>query len=272
MTQPKLSIITINRNNVRGLSHTIASVVAQTSQQFEYLIIDGNSTDGSKEEILRNEKHLAFWCSEPDKGIYHAMNKGIQRARGEYLLFLNSGDILLDKDTIVQVIPALDGTQLVYGNLVFKGKDTEITQPYPDVLGIDYLFYQSLGHPASFIQKELFKNTPYSEDLKIVSDWEFFLKKIIIEKVSYRHIDQTISVFDMNGISSTNQELCKKECEEVLHRIFPGSMYDYIKEYVEMRRNILFPLFKELQRTQKLQHRVKPLLSLIIKVNRLFKK
>lgn len=163
MTQPKLSIITINRNNVRGLSHTIASVVAQTSQQFEYLIIDGNSTDGSKEEILRNEKHLAFWCSEPDKGIYHAMNKGIQRARGEYLLFLNSGDILLDKDTIAQVIPALDGTQLVYGNLVFKGKDTEITQPYPDVLGIDYLFYQSLGHPASFIQKELFKNTPYSE-------------------------------------------------------------------------------------------------------------
>ena len=97
MTQPKLSIITINRNNVRGLSHTIASVVAQTSQQFEYLIIDGNSTDGSKEEILRNEKHLAFWSSEPDKGIYHAMNKGIQRARGEYLLFLNSGDILLDK-------------------------------------------------------------------------------------------------------------------------------------------------------------------------------
>lgn len=272
MAQPKLSIITINRNNVCGLSHTIASVVSQSYRQFEYLIIDGDSNDGSKEEILKNKEHLAFWCSEPDKGIYHAMNKGIQKAQGEYLLFLNSGDVLQDRDTIAQVIPSLDGTNLIYGNLIFKGKDTEITQPYPDVLDIDYLYYRSLGHPASFIQKELFKNTPYSEDLKIVSDWEFFLKKIIIEQASYRHINQVISIFDMNGISSTHHDLCEKEREEVLHRVFQGNMYKYMKEYIEMRHNTLFPLFKELQHTQKLQYRVKPLLSLIIKINRLFKK
>ncbi|MBN2836753.1 MAG: glycosyltransferase, partial [Candidatus Delongbacteria bacterium] len=96
----KLSVITINRNDVLGLQNTTDSVLSQTSFDFEYIIIDGASTDGSKELIERlaiNDKRLTYWCSELDSGIYHAMNKGITQAKGEYLLFLNSGDYFCDE-------------------------------------------------------------------------------------------------------------------------------------------------------------------------------
>ena len=110
----KLSIITINRNNAAGLRKTIESVVSQTYTDFEYIIIDGASTDGSVEVIKEYAEatlpcgeglgERLYWVSEPDKGIYNAMNKGILKAQGEYLLFLNSGDWLVDKDVIKSFI------------------------------------------------------------------------------------------------------------------------------------------------------------------------
>ena len=100
----KLSIITINFNNKDGLKRTIESVISQKFQEFEWIIIDGGSSDGSKlliEEVARNNKKLvSYWCSEPDGGIYPAMNKGIDKAKGEYILFLNSGDTLHNKNVL----------------------------------------------------------------------------------------------------------------------------------------------------------------------------
>ena len=88
----KLSIITVNLNNLEGLKKTYESVVCQTFTDYEWLVIDGGSTDGSREFIEEHQDKFAYWCSEPDKGIYNAMNKGIVRAKGEYLNFMNSGD------------------------------------------------------------------------------------------------------------------------------------------------------------------------------------
>ena len=96
----KLSIITINYNNQEGLKKTIESVVSQTMRDFEWIVIDGGSTDGGKEIIEQNKQCLDYWCSEPDKGIYHAMNKGIRASHGDYLMFLNSGDSLYDNKVI----------------------------------------------------------------------------------------------------------------------------------------------------------------------------
>ena len=90
----KLSIITINYNNLEGLKRTVESVINQTSKEFEYIVIDGGSNDGSGAYIESKSEHIDYWVSEPDKGIYNAMNKGIAKASGEYLLFLNSGDHL----------------------------------------------------------------------------------------------------------------------------------------------------------------------------------
>src|SRR4051812_22804100 len=101
---PRLSIITINYNNVSGLRKTVESVVNQTSQDFEYIVIDGGSTDGSVDVLKQYAKKIKYWISEPDKGIYNAQNKGILKATGEYCHFINSGDYLVKNDVIEKML------------------------------------------------------------------------------------------------------------------------------------------------------------------------
>ncbi len=113
----KLSIITVNFNNATGLQKTFDSVFEQTFKDFEYIIVDGGSTDGSEEIIERNRDKINYWVSEKDKGVYHAMNKGMAKASGDYLLFLNSGDHFKDENILLEVMPELDGTGIVYGNI-----------------------------------------------------------------------------------------------------------------------------------------------------------
>ena len=88
----KYSIITINYNHIEGLKRTIDSVISQTSSNYEYIIIDGGSTDGSVNIIKEYKEHLVYWISEKDNGVYHAMNKGVAQAQGDYCIFMNSGD------------------------------------------------------------------------------------------------------------------------------------------------------------------------------------
>lgn len=118
----KLSIITINRNNCAGLSRTMDSVIRQTCKDFEWILIDGASTDGSVDLIRQNKQHITYWVSEPDKGIYNAMNKGLQQAHGEYCLFLNSGDWLAQNSTIAEVLPILSGDIFVARSLYHNGQ------------------------------------------------------------------------------------------------------------------------------------------------------
>jgi acetyltransferase-like isoleucine patch superfamily enzyme len=132
----KLSIITINRNNAAGLRKTIESVVSQTYTDFEYIIIDGASTDDSVNIIKEYAEatlpcgeglgERLYWVSEPDKGIYNAMNKGILKANGEYCLFLNSGDWLYDNDVLNDVFSISPTEDIVYGNDVFIGANVTI--------------------------------------------------------------------------------------------------------------------------------------------------
>ena len=113
----KVSIITINFNNSKGLERTFKSVFEQTFQNFEYIVIDGQSIDGSKDLIKANSNKIAYWISEKDHGVYQAMNKGIQQASGEYVLFLNSGDHFTHERILEQTSKELDGTGIVYGNI-----------------------------------------------------------------------------------------------------------------------------------------------------------
>jgi glycosyltransferase involved in cell wall biosynthesis len=111
----KLSIITINYNNSIGLKKTIESVVSQSCSEFEFIVIDGGSQDVSKEIIELHQSKINYWVSEKDKGIYHAMNKGIRASSGEYILFLNSGDVLLDDVEILnKVVLNLNQKALYY--------------------------------------------------------------------------------------------------------------------------------------------------------------
>src|ERR1051325_2276261 len=127
----KLSIITINYNNKAGLEKTIASVVSSVSDQVELIVVDGNSTDGSKDVLRKYADKIAVSISEPDRGIYDAQNKGASEAKGNYLLFLNGGDILYSEETISQLLSATaTGKGIIYGNSeIINSKGKEILRP-----------------------------------------------------------------------------------------------------------------------------------------------
>ena len=196
MVNTYLSIITINFNNCIGLLKTMESVINNQFNNFEYIVIDGGSTDGSKEVIEKYEAKINYWVSEKDAGIYNAMNKGIAKATGEYLLFLNSGDYLKNDTVIKSFFVKKISTDIIYGNLEMGGRLIK----YPSKLDFTFFFRDSIPHPATFIKRNLFdKYGRYNEQNKIVSDWEFFLNSVVIHKCSYTKIEETITVYDING-------------------------------------------------------------------------
>jgi len=200
---PKISIITINYNNLDGLKRTIESVVNQTWKEFEYIVIDGGSTDGSFAYIESQTKDIDYWVSEPDKGIYNAMNKGIARAKGDYLIFLNSGDHFVDDKALAENNKFLEGKDIIYFNLQVVDKNKKFIKTYPEELPFSYFVKDTLPHPAAFIKATLFNTVGlYDENIKIVSDWKFFIESVCKFNCSYERINQTLSTFYLDGLSS----------------------------------------------------------------------
>ena len=224
-----LSIITVNLNNASGLQKTIESVISQTFIDYEYIIIDGGSTDGSVEVIKQYENKISYWVSEPDKGIYNAMNKGIRKAKGEYIIFMNSGDCFAS-DVLIKVYNQLT-SDIVCGNATLtlnNGKKWVFDSPKSNDLSLYRFFYSSLPHQASFFKKILFQNNLYNENYKIVSDWEFFIKRLIFDNCSYHHIDTLIADTEPGGISSNRTPNHEEERLRVLEQLLPSRI---IKDY-----------------------------------------
>ena len=214
----KLSIITINYNNQIGLEKTIESVVSQTFSNYEYIVIDGGSSDNSVEVIKNYHDKINYWISEKDAGIYDAMNKGIRKAKGEYCLFLNSGDYLIDETIISKVFSGNNTESILYGNmLVDIGNNNLKEEKLPKTLTLPFLFKHNIWHPATFIKKELFdKFGLYNEKYKIAADYDFFFLAIAIEKVTNIYIPLSIVVYNLGGISSNPKNLGIIEKERCL--------------------------------------------------------
>lgn len=219
----KLSVITINYNNCDGLRKTIESVVNQTCNAFEYIIIDGCSTDGSVDVIKEYADKIDYWVSEVDNGCYHAMNKGIKVATGEYVIFMNSGDYFYSNEIIADFVASNPTEDVLCGDMFLSLGCVNVV---PEKLTFRYFFEGSLPHQACFIKTSVQKKHPYNENLKIVSDWEFFLKTLILNNGSYRKINKIISFFDFNGISSSNQELHLKERKLIIQNLFPSRILE----------------------------------------------
>ena len=226
-----LSIITINYNNNEGLKKTLESVRHQSFDGYEHIVIDGDSNDGSKQLLEEYQSEKCIVQSEPDSGIYNAMNKGIRKAKGDYLLFLNSGDVFSDENTLGDMHPYLDGKHaLVYGDITFDKGDEQNTFTYPDVLDFEFFMNRSLGHPATFIKRSLFDEIGlYDESMKICSDWSFFILAVCKQGVSYKHVNRVIAVFEMLGVSNDpeNQALIETEKQQVLEAHFGHLMREY---------------------------------------------
>ena len=214
----RYSIITINYNDKEGLSRTIKSVINQTSKDFEYIVIDGGSTDGSVDIIKQNANHIDYWVSEKDKGVYNAMNKGIAQAKGDYLVFMNSGDCFHMPDVLTLMS---DYQEDIICGKVFKGNTTIPSGHYKPTITLVDLMRGSLPHQAIFIKRELMLKHPYDEHYKILSDWKFCLEAIVFDNCSFRNSDVIVADYDITGISSNSHGLLPKEREIILNEMFP---------------------------------------------------
>lgn len=225
----KVSIITINYNNKIGLERTIKSVQNQTFSNYEHIIIDGNSTDGGKCIIEENKTCFSHYVSEPDTGIYNAMNKGIKVAKGEYLFFLNSGDDLVNENALTEVVKYLTEEDFVYFNINRVQNNTSKVKEVPSIMSFFYLHNDTIPHQSIFIKNELFNTVGlYDENLKIVSDWKFIITALIKFNASYKHINKVFSNFYEGGISSSKGsfEAMEKERKLVLNEEFPILLND----------------------------------------------
>lgn len=229
----KLSIVTVNRNNAAGLKKTIGSVIAQTYENFEFIIIDGASSDESIDIINGHSGRLSYWISEPDNGTYHAMNKGITASRGEYCLFLNSGDYLVDNKVLENIFNQNIIADVISGDILKIRPNNKFRRvSSPETISLHKLCIQSLPHQGTLISRSLFEEIGYyTESYRIVSDWEFFLKALVINEKSYQHINVDFSYFKIGGISSTkeNFKLAREESYDCLKRNFPKCVDDLME-------------------------------------------
>lgn len=241
MKEKKISIITINRNNVAGLELTMQSVLSQTYQNVEYVVVDGASTDGSVDVIKRFVNQFGErmkWVSEPDTGIYNAMNKGIRMATGVYLQFLNSGDYLTADDVTERMLAELErqgNPLMLYGNIIkcFPDGRKMLDKSFRggQITMLD-MYLKSMNHNATYIHRDLFeKYGLYDEGLKIASDWKWFLQVIVLEGCQPNYTDINILMFDMTGISSTGQDISWQEREAVLAAVLPESVLEDYRSY-----------------------------------------
>lgn len=250
----KLTIITINLNNATGLQKTISSVLAQTYTDFEYLIIDGDSTDGSNEIIAKlvKDQSRVTVLSEKDSGIYSAMNKGIRLAKGEYIHFLNSGDWLVNStvvETMLKELERLNDPDILVGNKIIVRPNGKMRKCQNTIKTVSvYTFYRgTIEHTSAYIRLGLFNEYgTYDESLKIVSDWKWYFQAVGLGHAKVAFTDSYVSCFDTTGISSSNKLLEKAERRQVLGQLLPaGVLADYDRlsfDIVQMERLKRYPL------------------------------
>ncbi|WP_198174942.1 glycosyltransferase family 2 protein [Spirosoma arboris] len=218
----KLSIITINYNNAQGLRKTIESVVSQENPDYEYIVIDGNSTDDSVVVIEQYADQITYWASESNRGIYGNMNQGIQEATGEYCLFLNSGDWLVP-GALNRILPLCKNFDIFYCNTYLSYTITRTKElRYPKELTLFSFYKRNINHQSTLIKTSLFDTYGlYNEKNRVHSDYEFWIKAIIMGNCSCKHLDDFLAYYDMNGISSKPNPSSQAELLKILNTYVP---------------------------------------------------
>lgn len=215
----KITVITINYNNLQRLRRTIPSVLSQTFTDYEYVVVDGGSTDGSK-EYIESQKGIDQWVSEKDGGIYNAMNKAVGMASGEYCIFMNSGDHFFSSRSLEDAAAELDGTDYCTGQTVVVDDDYVSLCLPPQQMSSYFIKGTSLQHQSSFIKTSLLREHPYDETLKIVADWAHFLEWWTKGECSYKALTTIVATYYLDGYSAQNVDLLNKERTQVITRLF----------------------------------------------------
>ncbi len=257
----KLSIITVNFNDADGLERTIKSVITQTFQDYEFIVIDGGSTDNSVNIIKKYENHIDYWISELDGGIYAGMNKGLRRAKGDYINFMNGGDCYHSDDVLDKIFNLNINTDIITG--LHNGS------PHPNVgeegVTLLSLYTGAIDHQASFIKRDLALRHPYDEKYKIVSDWKFFIEALILDNCSFYYTKIIVVDVDMNGISNTNIKLDRQERESVLRELFPERILEDYRLLASIHPDFL-KIAPRISKSQKIRKSILKLVSPILKI------
>lgn len=243
----KITVVTVNYNNKIGLERTIKSVSEQDYPDKQFLIIDGGSNDGSLDVILSHESAIDYYCSEKDNGVFHAMNKSLDKASGEYIIFMNSGDIFHESDSLRALAAgAAQKPDFVYGDIFFEDENGKRTrQNFPDNLSFSFLFKKFLPHQATLTRSQLLKEKGgYDLSYKITADSVFIKREIALFGASYIHVDAVIAVCELGGLSTDDErfgELRRSEKQRFWDSDFALFKDDYIR---------LFELEQELSKKQ----------------------
>lgn len=235
------SVITVCRNEADKIGATCDSIVSQSCRDFEWIVIDGGSTDGTLNVLEKYRNRIAVLVSEPDDGIYNAMNKGVSRATGQYVVFMNGGDCFSDSQ-VLETVSNAQQADIIYGDLLFDGSSASV-KAYPDVLPTGYLLKNMLPHQASFIRRTMFeKYGLHDESYQIAGDYEMFARLLEKNRVSYCHVPKVLALFDDEGISKNPEQrmLRKLENHRVRKQYFPRYRFSLkgVKEEVRSRRKV----------------------------------
>ena len=236
----KLSIITINYNNLEGLRKTIQSVLSQSFRDFEWIIVDGGSTDGSIDLLKQYQSNFTWWCSEKDNGVYNAMNKGIKHARGEYINFMNSGDVFAGRDTLSTVFNKDRKADILFGYMMCGSLNGVIGNGNimkKNITKLD-LFFDTFGHQSTYTRKSLFdKCGLFDESYTIAADHKFFANAIMNHNATTEFIPYKLSIYEGNGISG-NYDVVYKDVlrlrEEIYHDVLIEDQFNLLRELREI--------------------------------------
>lgn len=249
----RFSIITVNYNNREGLRATIESVARQTFRDFEFIVIDGGSTDGSADVLKECSDKITYWVSEPDKGIYNAMNKGISKATGDYLNFMNSGDCFYADDVLQRVADYHYDTDFIVGRDYHYSERLQRGHAslQPPRTTMMHFFMATLDHQSSFIRRELFHDSPYDESHRLVSDWIFFVEKIVCEGRQVQFIPDIVCRREEGGLSEQQRERNRQEINDYLHRLLAPGIYADYATLAQLDKTSLYRLFAILDDSRK---------------------
>jgi glycosyltransferase involved in cell wall biosynthesis len=212
----KISIITVCKNEAEGIENTILSVINQTFTDFEFIVIDGGSTDGTLEIISRHKDKIDIIINDESGGVYKAMNRGISIAKGEYLIFMNGGDSFTDTDVLERVIVQTKYEDIIYGDArVILNKKWSIIKKCPSKINLGFLLSDTIPHQSAFIRKDLFDLIgDYNEKMKVAADYAFFLEAIIKHKAILKHLPFIISEVQYQGLNSSPKGKLLRETEK----------------------------------------------------------
>lgn len=238
MNKVKISIITVAYNAAKLIEKTIKSVINQTYNNIEYIIIDGGSTDGTIDIIKKYDRYLAYWISEPDKGIYDAMNKAIKKANGDWINFMNCGDTFVDENVISEIFqtPIENNINVVYGDTLLRHQNRLFVRKTKAMHGE----FPNLCHQSTFSRTSTMKKNLFNLKYKIAADIDFFYK--IYDNKSFQYRPLLIAEYDISdGLSANNPFLLRKEYAEIFNLTFnwqnkiKGLIFSLVKNLIPQK-------------------------------------